>query len=111
MEYWPPFLVLTVRFLFSGAVALAIGFAVGQRIRLTGAEWRAVVLFGICQNALYLGLFHQAMRTLEAGLAAIIAQLAAALRRRRWRGSSSGSGWRRRRWRGSSAASPACSSS
>ena len=73
VEYWPPFLVLTVRFLFSGAVALAIGFAAGQRIRLTGSEWRAVVLFGVCQNALYLGLFHQAMRTLEAGLAAIIA--------------------------------------
>ena len=73
VEYWPPFLLLTVRFLFSGAVALAIGFAAGQRIRLTAAEWRAVVLFGICQNALYLGLFHEAMRTVEAGLAAIIA--------------------------------------
>jgi drug/metabolite transporter (DMT)-like permease len=73
VEYWPPFLLLTVRFLFSGAVALAIGFALGQRIRLTGPEWRAVVLFGICQNALYLGLFHEAMRTVEAGLAAIIA--------------------------------------
>lgn len=73
VEYWPPFLVLSVRFLFSGAVALGIGLAVGQRIRLTAAEWRAVVIFGICQNALYLGLFHEAMRTLEAGLAAIIA--------------------------------------
>lgn len=73
VEYWPPFLVLSARFLFSGAVALGIGLAVGQRIRLTAAEWRAVVLFGICQNALYLGLFHEAMRTLEAGLAAIIA--------------------------------------
>ncbi|HET9069483.1 MAG TPA: DMT family transporter [Amaricoccus sp.] len=73
VEYWPPFLVLSVRFLFSGAVALGIGFALGQRIRLTRAEWQAVVLFGICQNALYLGLFHLAMRTIEAGLAAILA--------------------------------------
>jgi probable blue pigment (indigoidine) exporter len=73
VEYWPPFLLLTVRFLFSGAVALAIGLALGQRIRLTRAELRAVVLFGICQNALYLGLFHEAMRTVEAGLAAIVA--------------------------------------
>jgi drug/metabolite transporter (DMT)-like permease len=73
VEYWPPFLLLTVRFLFSGAVALGIGLALGQRIRLTRAEWRAVVLFGICQNALYLGLFHEAMRTVEAGLAAIVA--------------------------------------
>jgi drug/metabolite transporter (DMT)-like permease len=73
VEYWPPFLVLTLRFLMSGLVALGIGFALGQRIRLTRAEWRAVVVFGICQNALYLGLFHYAMQTVEAGLAAIIA--------------------------------------
>lgn len=73
VEYWPPFLVLSVRFLFSGLVALGIGYALGQRIRLTRAEWRAVVVFGICQNALYLGLFHYAMQTVEAGLAAIIA--------------------------------------
>ena len=73
VEYWPPFLVLTVRFLFSGLLALGVGYAAGQRIRLTRAEWRAVVVFGVCQNALYLGLFHFAMQTVEAGLAAIIA--------------------------------------
>ena len=73
VEYWPPFLVLSVRFLFSGLLALGIGFAAGQRIELTRAEWRAVVVFGVCQNALYLGLFHYAMQTVEAGLAAIIA--------------------------------------
>lgn len=73
VEYWPPFLVLSVRFVFSGLVALGIGLALGQRVRLTPAEWRAVVVFGVCQNALYLGLFHYAMQTVEAGLAAIIA--------------------------------------
>jgi drug/metabolite transporter (DMT)-like permease len=73
VESWPPFLVLTVRFLCSGALALGIGFALGQRIRLARAEWSAVVAFGICQNALYLGLFHFAMQTVPAGLAAIIA--------------------------------------
>ena len=73
VEYWPPFLVLSVRFLFSGLLALGIGFAAGQRIDLTRAEWRAVVVFGVCQNALYLGLFHFAMQTVEAGLAAILA--------------------------------------
>ncbi len=73
VEYWPPFLVLSVRFVLSGLLALGIGFAAGQRIALTRAEWRAVVVFGVCQNALYLGLFHFAMQTVEAGLAAIIA--------------------------------------
>ena len=73
VEYWPPFLVLSARFLCSGLIALGIGFAAGQRIRLSAGEWRAVVVFGVCQNALYLGLFHLAMRTIEASLAAIIA--------------------------------------
>lgn len=73
VEYWPPFLVLSMRFLLSGLLALGIGFAAGQRIDLNRAEWRAVVVFGVCQNALYLGLFHYAMQTVEAGLAAILA--------------------------------------
>lgn len=73
VQYWPPFLVLSVRFLLSGLLALGIGFALGQRIRLTAQEWRLVVVFGLCQNALYLGLFHYAMQTVEAGVAAIIA--------------------------------------
>lgn len=73
VEYWPPFLVLSVRFLLSGVIALGIGFALGQRIRLTAQEWRLVVIFGLCQNAFYLGLFHYAMQTVEAGVASIIA--------------------------------------
>jgi drug/metabolite transporter (DMT)-like permease len=73
VEYWPPFLVLSLRFAISGLVALGIGALLGQRIRLGRAEWRAVVIFGVCQNALYLGLFHYAMQTVEAGVAAIIA--------------------------------------
>lgn len=73
VEYWPPFLLLSLRFMISGAIALGIGFAVGQRIRLSRQEWRLVVVFGLCQNAFYLGLFHYAMQTVEAGVAAIIA--------------------------------------
>jgi probable blue pigment (indigoidine) exporter len=75
VAYAPPFLALSVRFLLSGALALGIGWALGQRIRLTRAEWGAVVLFGICQNALYLGLNFEAMRTVDASVAAIVASL------------------------------------
>jgi probable blue pigment (indigoidine) exporter len=73
VQYWPPFLLLSVRFVISGLIALGIGFVLGQRIRLTAQEWRLVAVFGLCQNALYLGLFHYAMQTVEAGVAAIIA--------------------------------------
>ena len=37
------------------------------------AEWRATLIFGICQNAAYLGLNFVAMQTIEASIAAIIA--------------------------------------
>lgn len=71
----PPFLALAVRFLISGLIALAIGWVAGQRIAFGRAEWRAVIAFGICQNALYLGLNFLAMRTVEASVAVVIASL------------------------------------
>ena len=40
--------------------------ALGQIWRLTRAQWRASVIFGICQNALYLGLNFVAMQRVEA---------------------------------------------
>lgn len=69
----PPMLSLSLRFFLSGVLGILIALAMGQSWRLTAAQWRATVLFGICQNALYLGLFFIAMQTIEASLAAIIA--------------------------------------
>ncbi|MEC9198686.1 MAG: DMT family transporter [Pseudomonadota bacterium] len=69
----PPLTALTLRFLVSGLIGIAIAYALGQRARLSAAQWRATILFGICQNALYLGLNFIAMQTVEASLASIIA--------------------------------------
>jgi drug/metabolite transporter (DMT)-like permease len=69
----PPISALSLRFLISGALGIGIALALGQSWRLTPAQWRATVIFGICQNALYLGLNFVAMQTVEASLAAIIA--------------------------------------
>ncbi len=69
----PPLLALGLRFLLSGLIAVALARLMGQSWRLTRAQWRATVIFGICQNALYLGLNFVAMQTIEASLAAIIA--------------------------------------
>ncbi|RYH01694.1 DMT family transporter [Salipiger sp. IMCC34102] len=73
VEYAPPLTALTARFALSGIVACAIAFAMGQHARLTRQQWRAVLIFGVCQNALYLGMNFMAMRTVEASLASIIA--------------------------------------
>jgi len=69
----PPITALAIRFAISGAIGVGLGLALGQNWRLTRGPWRATILFGICQNALYLGLNFVAMQTIEASLAAIIA--------------------------------------
>ena len=69
----PPLGALSVRFLISGLLAVLVARALGQTWRLAPQQARAVVLFGLCQNALYLGLNFVAMRSVEASLAVIIA--------------------------------------
>lgn len=69
----PPLASLSLRFLISGLLGVLIARMLGQSWRLTRTQWRATIVFGICQNALYLGLNFVAMQTVEASLAAIIA--------------------------------------
>ncbi|MEO0482262.1 MAG: DMT family transporter [Planctomycetota bacterium] len=73
VEAAPPVSSLALRFLISGLLGVLIARMLGQSWRLTPAQWRATIIFGICQNALYLGLNFVAMQTVEASLAAIIA--------------------------------------
>lgn len=73
VEAAPPLYSLSARFLVSGVIGISIALALGQRFNLTRNQWRAVIIFGLCQNAIYLGLNFVAMQTIEASLAAIIA--------------------------------------
>lgn len=68
-----PLWALSVRYLISGLLGVGIALALGQSWRLTPAQWRATIIFGVLQNAVYLGLNFVAMQTVEASLAAIIA--------------------------------------
>ena len=69
----PPLGSLALRFLVSGLLAVALARLMGQSWRLSRAQWRATIVFGLCQNALYLGLNFVAMQWVEASLASIIA--------------------------------------
>jgi drug/metabolite transporter (DMT)-like permease len=69
----PPLTALALRFLVSGLIGISIAAALGQSLRLTRGQWRATIIFGICQNALYLGFNFVAMQWVEASLAAIVA--------------------------------------
>ena len=70
-----PLMVLSLRFLISGLLGIALARMLGQKIQLNKGEWTVVVIIGISQNALYLAFNFIAMRWIEAGLAAIIASL------------------------------------
>lgn len=69
----PPLTALALRFWISGAIGVALARAFGQDWHLTRQQWVATVTFGVCQNALYLGLNFVAMQTIEASVAAIVA--------------------------------------
>ncbi len=73
VEYAPPLTALALRFLISGLIGVVIAWALGQSARLSRTQWLGVVIFGVCQNSLYLGLNFVAMQTIPASLAAIIA--------------------------------------
>jgi len=68
-----PLFSLALRFLVSGILGVLIARLMGQTWRLTPRQWYATILFGICQNALYLGLNFVGMQTVQASVAAIIA--------------------------------------
>lgn len=69
----PPLAALSMRFLISGLLAVVVARALGQSWRLTPGQARSVIVFGLCQNAIYLGFNFIALQGTEASLAAIIA--------------------------------------
>lgn len=71
----PPLMALLIRFALSAVLAILLARMMGQSWKLNRAEWRTVVIFGICQNALYLGLNWVGMQTVEASAASIIASM------------------------------------
>lgn len=73
VQYASPLHALAIRFLISGLIGVALARMMGQSWHLTRRQWMATIVFGVCQNALYLGLNFVAMQTVEASLAAIIA--------------------------------------
>ena len=71
----PPLLVLGIRFLLTGAFGILINSIFFDKIKLNSSDWKFILLFGICQNTLYLGLNFLAMDRIDAYLAVIVASL------------------------------------
>lgn len=69
----PPLTALALRFLLSGVIGVGLALMLGQSWRLTRPQWRSTIVFGLMQNAAYLGLYFLAMQRIGASVAAIIA--------------------------------------
>ena len=75
----PPMLALSLRFMISGLIGVGLARSMGQSWKLTPDQWKATIVFGICQNALYLGLNFVAMQSIEASLALFVGAFGVAL--------------------------------
>lgn len=68
-----PLAALSLRFAISGLIAIAAAVALGAARLPARDQWRSILVFGLLQNAAYLGLNFVAMQWVEASLAVIIA--------------------------------------
>ena len=68
----PPLLLLMARFLLAGAIILGAAVAMRMPWRLSRRDLAALALLGVANNALYLGLNYVGMRSISAGLSALI---------------------------------------
>ncbi len=69
----PPLLLVTARCLLAGGLTLAIAAARPGAWRVSRRDFGVLILLGLANNALYLGLNHLAMRSVAAGVTALIA--------------------------------------
>lgn len=69
----PPLFLMAVRFLAAGALLLAWVGLTGRALPRTRREWRALVVLGLLNNALYLGIASLALRHVSAGTGAVLA--------------------------------------
>ncbi len=70
----PPLFLMSSRFIVAGAVLLAFAALRGRRLP-TLREWPLIVLLGILNYSLYLGLTAMGLRHLSAGMGAVLASL------------------------------------
>ncbi len=68
----PPLLLLALRFLIAGAILTAVAALRGEHRGLDGRTLAVLVLLGVLNHALYLGLSYSGMTMVSSGLAALV---------------------------------------
>jgi drug/metabolite transporter (DMT)-like permease len=69
----PPLTLQASRFLIAGGGLFAIAAALGRPMPKASDDWRAIVLLGLLNHALYLGATTFAIQRMSAGMSAVLA--------------------------------------
>jgi drug/metabolite transporter (DMT)-like permease len=69
----PPLFLMASRFVVAGAVLLGIALVRGHALPRRRAEWTLIVVLGLLNYALYLGLNVVALQDISAGMGAVLA--------------------------------------
>jgi drug/metabolite transporter (DMT)-like permease len=72
VTYCPPLILLAARFSLAGVLILGITVLRGERWSLSLRDTLVFALIGVANNALYLGLGYTGLKTVSAGLGALI---------------------------------------
>ena len=75
VEFWPPFLFLFFRFSLAGLFSIILGAYLGQSFKFDRRSLLLIVVFGLIQNGLYLGLIFLALTKIDANVSVIIASI------------------------------------
>ena len=75
VEFWPPFLFLFFRFSLAGLFSIILGAYLGQSFKFDRRSLLLIVVFGLVQNGLYLGLIFLALTKIDANVSVIIASI------------------------------------
>jgi drug/metabolite transporter (DMT)-like permease len=73
LHFSPPFILMASRFLLAGAGLLACAWLCGRPWPARAAEWGPIVVLGLLNQALYLGLAAVTLQHLSAGMGAVLA--------------------------------------
>jgi drug/metabolite transporter (DMT)-like permease len=73
LRFSPPLFLMASRFLVAGAALLVLALARGHALPRRRAEWTLIVVLGLLNYALYLGLNVVALQDISAGMGAVLA--------------------------------------
>ncbi len=75
VQFCPPFFFLFLRFFLAGLFSVLLGTYLGQKLKFDRSSIFWIIVFGLIQNGLYLGLIFLALTKIDSNISVIIASI------------------------------------